>query len=232
LTTRKAARKTLRKARHTEQPRRADWAATRERILDSARTLFGERGYRATTVRDLADHSGLSQMSLHRHFPAKEELFEAAVLLPLGRFIEDYVSSRTERHSKRKDTAEDLHLFYDGLLKAILVEDRLFAAAALSLADDALLSKRMRNYVEPFFAKLDALMAEKVARNAVDLEPRITARAIVGMALGIAVYRGWLFPTDPPTSEVLAGELVKLTLWGIEGLRLARPNAKGSTTST
>src|SRR5688572_21828244 len=103
--------------------RRTDWSATRTRILGSAKTLFGERGYRATTVRELGDHARIPQMTLHRHFPAKADLFEAAVLLPLGEFVDAYVASRKSRHQKGTDTAHDLHVFYDGLMKAILGEE-------------------------------------------------------------------------------------------------------------
>lgn len=209
-----------------ERSRRTDWSATRARILGSARTLFGERGYRATTVRDLADHAGLSQMTLHRHFPAKADLFEAAVLLPLGEFVDAYVASRKARHQKGTDTAHDLHIFYDGLLKAILGEEKLLLAA-LSISEDPDLSNEMRAYVDRFFGKLEGLMAKKV--NGSGLDPRIAPRAIIGMALGLASYRRWLFPSGKqPTQEDLVDQMVKLTMWGIAGKAASQRRVPGS----
>jgi AcrR family transcriptional regulator len=54
---------------------------TRERILDAAMTLFGERGYRGTTVGAIEAAAGLAPRrgGLYRHFSSKEEVFTAAV---------------------------------------------------------------------------------------------------------------------------------------------------------
>jgi AcrR family transcriptional regulator len=54
---------------------------TRERILDAAMSLFGERGYRGTTVGAIEQAAGLAPRrgGLYRHFPSKEEVFRAAV---------------------------------------------------------------------------------------------------------------------------------------------------------
>jgi AcrR family transcriptional regulator len=201
-----------------EQGRRTDWVATRARILATARDLFGARGYRATTTRDLAEAAGVTPKTLHRHFPSKAGLFEAAVLTPLGEFIEHYLDTRVERRSRRRDTHQDLVEFYDGLLSAIFSEDKLLAAAALTLTYHTELSSDMIEYVGAFFAKLEELMAEKTSLTGTDVDPRIAPRAIVGMALGLSVYRNLLFPAgDAPDREELTTELVKLTLWGIAG---------------
>jgi hypothetical protein len=42
---------------------------TRARILDAARTLFAERGYAGTSMRDLADALGMTKAALYYHFP-------------------------------------------------------------------------------------------------------------------------------------------------------------------
>ena len=49
---------------------------TRERLLDAAERLFGERGYGAVTVKDIAQAVGIHHASLYHHSPGgKEELF-------------------------------------------------------------------------------------------------------------------------------------------------------------
>ncbi len=53
--------------------------AVRGRILDAARSIFAETGYRATTMKAVAERSGISQRGLVHHFPSKEDLL-AAVL--------------------------------------------------------------------------------------------------------------------------------------------------------
>jgi len=53
--------------------------AAREQILDAALALFGEAGYRGTSLRDVAQRAGLSHPGLLHHFPRKEALLEAVL---------------------------------------------------------------------------------------------------------------------------------------------------------
>ena len=52
---------------------------TRERIHDAGLTLFNERGYTGTTVRELADACGLTPGAIYNHYAAKEALLFAIV---------------------------------------------------------------------------------------------------------------------------------------------------------
>jgi len=55
-------------------------ALRRAQITDSARRVFSEKGYAATRTREIAAEAGVNEAMLYRHFPSKEELFEASVL--------------------------------------------------------------------------------------------------------------------------------------------------------
>lgn len=51
-------------------------SAARERVQSVAERLFAERGYKAVTLRDIAQELGIRQASLYYHFPGgKEELY-------------------------------------------------------------------------------------------------------------------------------------------------------------
>ena len=51
----------------------------RAEILDTATSVFAERGFAAADVQDIADKAGVGKGTVYRYFPSKEELFLAAV---------------------------------------------------------------------------------------------------------------------------------------------------------
>lgn len=48
--------------------------ATRDRILAVALELFAQRGYEGTSIRDIAEHLGITKAAIFYHFPAKEQI--------------------------------------------------------------------------------------------------------------------------------------------------------------
>ena len=58
--------------------RRRKEARPRE-IVDAALTVFGERGFAAARLEDVAARAGVSKGTLYLYFPNKEELFKAVV---------------------------------------------------------------------------------------------------------------------------------------------------------
>ncbi len=64
---------------------------SRRAVLDASLNLFSHQGYRATTVRDIADRAGVSTGNLYHHFPDKEAIFRS--------LIEEYFEiTATERY--------------------------------------------------------------------------------------------------------------------------------------
>src|SRR6266508_3237646 len=50
---------------------------TRDRIAQTALALFGERGYDAVTIADIAEAADVAKQTVVNHFPAKEDLLLA-----------------------------------------------------------------------------------------------------------------------------------------------------------
>jgi AcrR family transcriptional regulator len=48
---------------------------SRRAVLDAALHLFSQQGYRATTMREIADRAKLSTGNVYHHFPDKERIF-------------------------------------------------------------------------------------------------------------------------------------------------------------
>ena len=74
---------------HSEQAgrrsgRRPGESGTREAILGAARQQFAERGYASTSLRGIAAEAGVDQKLIAHFFGSKQQLFLAAVGLPLN----------------------------------------------------------------------------------------------------------------------------------------------------
>jgi len=52
---------------------------TKDKILKTALKLFSSKGYKATTVRDIAGAIGIKQSALYNHFKNKDEILETLV---------------------------------------------------------------------------------------------------------------------------------------------------------
>jgi AcrR family transcriptional regulator len=50
---------------------------TRQALLDAARTLFGEQGYAATSIDEVAHAAKVTKGALYHHYKGKQELFAA-----------------------------------------------------------------------------------------------------------------------------------------------------------
>jgi AcrR family transcriptional regulator len=64
--------------------RRPGVSGTREAILDAARRAFAEQGYQRATIRGVAELAGVDPALVHHYFGTKQDLFVAAVQLPIN----------------------------------------------------------------------------------------------------------------------------------------------------
>lgn len=75
---------------------------TRRAILEVARQLFMEFGYRAITTRQISDACGLTQPALYHYFKDKQELYVAMAREELAR-----THARLERIARRNESVEE-----------------------------------------------------------------------------------------------------------------------------
>jgi AcrR family transcriptional regulator len=67
----------------------------RDRIVAEAAALFRDRGYTATTTRDIARAVGLTQGTLYWHFPSKQAILQAYLTDSLQTFTDIVTGSLT-----------------------------------------------------------------------------------------------------------------------------------------
>ncbi len=76
---------------------------TRQAIQAAALELFAERGYRETTISDIADRADVAPRTVTVHFPAKEEM-----LFDVGPFTLDSLSKRLAARGPSESALEAL----------------------------------------------------------------------------------------------------------------------------
>jgi len=91
---------------------------TKAKILKTALKLFSSKGYKATTVRDIAGAMGVKQSALYNHFKNKDAILEA--------LISDLTSSAIVTLFDNKD-AQELHKQGKSLLMSIATTFKLLS---------------------------------------------------------------------------------------------------------
>jgi AcrR family transcriptional regulator len=148
-------------------------AASREALLASARTLFSERGFDNTTVRDIGDEAGVDPALIARYFGSKVNLYLATVT------AEDADSGRPEDLEQPGQLVEWLVARVDlrgpgPVLQALVRSD---STPEIREAARGHLTRRL---VEPLHAMLD----KRGITN-----PRLRAEMAVSALIGVLLAR-------------------------------------------
>jgi AcrR family transcriptional regulator len=85
---------------------------SRERLLQAAIELVGERGYEATTLGDIADRAGSARGLVSYYFPGKRQLVQSAVHRLMHRTLEEAL----EREPRTEDGRERMARAIDAIL--------------------------------------------------------------------------------------------------------------------
>lgn len=71
----------------------------KQKIIETALTLFSERGYDAVSVGEIAEAVGIKAPSLYNHFPSKQAIFDAIVETTALQYEKD--TGRIDIHVQR-----------------------------------------------------------------------------------------------------------------------------------
>lgn len=82
---------------------------TKEVILQVASSLFMEKGFQATSTREIAENAGITQPNLYHHFKTKEAIYIAVL---------EQLSSEV-KEALEKMVAEPTESLFDSLLKIL-----------------------------------------------------------------------------------------------------------------
>ena len=108
----------------------ADSKDTKERLLDAAETLFGDRGVAAVSVRDITAAAGANIAAVNYHFGSKDGLLQAVI----NRRMEPLNAERLRLLDLVESAAGDAPPTVEGVLHAFVVQN-LFARDGLPPID-------------------------------------------------------------------------------------------------
>ena len=84
---------------------------THDKILEVAAKVFAEKGYKGTSMREIAEALDITKAALYYHFPCKEEIFSACLTHSIGQLV-----SGLEELAKSDETIwEKIRLLIGGM---------------------------------------------------------------------------------------------------------------------
>jgi AcrR family transcriptional regulator len=163
-------------------------ADRKEQILDVATGLFARQGFQGTTTRQIAEHSGVTEALIFRHFPSKENLYWAV--------IEGKMKAAGARESMQKRLqagGTDLEVL-SGIAAEILerrAKDQTLSRLLLysALENHRLSHRFFRTYVAEYYEVLADYIRRRIETGQFRrLDPLLAARGFFGMV----IYHSWI----------------------------------------
>src|SRR5215217_6716681 len=170
----------------------------KEQIYSTARSLFSERGYPATTVRDIAREMNIQAGSLYSHIESKEDVLWEIVNRAAEQFL---AAAEPIAHSDRSPSEKlrDLVRAHVGVVAANLAEATIF------LHDWKFLGEERRNSVAERRRRYEALYREVVEQG---IAQGVFAHADPKMAsLLVLSAVNWLPQWYNPSGSLSPGEI-------------------------
>jgi AcrR family transcriptional regulator len=175
----------------TPRTRRLTAEARRRSILEAARRAFSQTGdVNGTTMKVIAEHGGISEGVIYRHFESKEQLFYEAVVEPLREAVDDLVAATVVVDRDEPLSPERQLQTLTGLYRQLTstLEDVLPLLGLVLFGDPQVAT---RFYEEHFAVAMDRLAdawRDVEGRYGYPFEsPDISARAVMGIALILAL---------------------------------------------
>lgn len=183
----------------------------KEEIIEVAAMLFKEKGYRAVTMRDLAENMGIRAASLYNHIRSKQEILSLIVISIAENFTEHIDEVFPKPLSSVKKLEEIIHMHID-----ITIEKTDFLACLnndwMHLEKKQLIHfLKMRNDYE---AKFRQIILEGMKNG--ELQNRDPEIVLFSTLSTLRTFYLWYAKKNSLFSEKLKQEMTKTLLYGIK----------------
>ena len=182
-----------------------------DRILQRALELFSEKGYDATSVREICEAAGITKPTLYHFYGSKEGVYRAIVEGALERFRADMVGALAEEGTLRDRLVRMASAYVDAT-----VREPDLARFIMALIHNPPRSAPATDFVgfyESILSEAARAVEEGVRRGEVAPGPTDVRLLVFMGALGEAMH-GHLLVGRPDLTPALAETLVDTVLGG------------------
>src|ERR1700691_2842872 len=186
---------------------------TRQAIQAAALELFAERGYRDTTINDIAERADVAPRTVTVHFPAKEEL-----LFDADPFTLDSLSERLATRPPHESALEALRDWMAATMTAAETAGTELDARIITTEPE--LRGRARASYYPFERVLAEAIGRDLGQPANSLIPRLAAlSAVAGLRELYESDEAQALAAPPSAAELLrlADTVIRFVQAGLEG---------------
>lgn len=161
----------------------------REQILQTAVSLFSQRGFKGTTTKEIAKAAGVSEAIIFRHFATKDDLYGAILQSKsCNDGLHRYPWESNELLQEAIRQKDDFGVFYNLALQAMNNHQKdegfmrlLFYSA---LEEHELADRFFGEFVSQVYGFIGEYVRERQEDGAMrDVNPRIVVRAFLGMLI-------------------------------------------------
>jgi len=184
-------------------------------LVEAANAVFAEKGYDATTTREIAERAGVSEGLIHRYFGGKRGLL-MAIVRGKSDMMRDVLRAGVPDQDTLHDEIRAIFLWSLDFLWSQRDFIRVLASQAIldrgigEIMGGELNAGRVRLIRE----KLERHRAAGRVRDDVDLE--VVANLISGLAFDSGFFAQIVFAVDPDELRRMAREVVHIIVRGIE----------------
>jgi TetR/AcrR family transcriptional regulator, cholesterol catabolism regulator len=184
----------------------------RDHLVTLSAELFAEKGFRATTVREIADAAGILSGSLYHHFSSKESIADEILSKFLNEVLADYRAALEEGGDPRTTLGKIARTGFDSL-------ERHRAAIMMLQNDWNYFREQSRfGYLQKTLAEVERIWIGELKRGVkdgtfrTDLDPQLTYR-LFRDTIWVAVR--WYRPGGRLSTKQLADQFSRILFEGI-----------------
>ena len=183
----------------------------REQLISAALEVFQEKGFHATTVRDIGRAAGLTQGTIYNYVRSKEDI----LFLVCDRVIAEYISSMEEAAAATGDPAARLREALRGVTRVMIEQSR---AILLVYHESHNLDRRslrsLLTRVQGWINQFEELIADALGRDRLPKTKRGLFTNIVTFLPTLIALRRWSLPKDLTHDQYIDG-LVEFMMKGL-----------------